>query len=1134
MTRKCRFPKLSIPLALIACLYAGALHGAEDNAGRAGNGLEVRSTVRRNGLEVRSTVRRNGLEVRPTVRRNGLEVRSTSKALARQILETTGVSGGLIVHLGCGDGKLTAALRTNDRYLVHGLDAKAENVDAARETIRSLGLYGKVSVAQWTGGGLPYDDSLVNLLVADEADAVPDEELTRVLCPGGVAYVKQDGKWTTLRKPWPEDIGPWTHFLQDASNNAVAKDTRVGPPRRLKWVCGPLWARSHEFTSSLVAMVSAGGRVFYIFDEGLTGVTSASLPERWTLIARDAFNGVLLWKRPIPNLRSEGWKNKALRSIPATIPRRLVADGDRVFITLGCDAPVSILDAASGEILETLAGTEGTEEIRCCDGVLILRQGNRAILAFDARTGKRLWKTEGNIRPLTLAAQDGRLFYQDGQTLVCLGLDSGDWLWRAPVKGQVSLLIVHHGRVLLLSGPKLQAISAQTGETLWTADGGVSRRELFVAGGRIWHWQGAGFVGRDLQTGAATTQVDPSDVFTPGHHTRCYQSKATENFIITPQRGAEFVSLTGGQHTQCDWTRGPCRYGIMPCNGLLYVPPNPCFCYPGVKILGFNALAPGGEGRGARGEGRETREEGRGRSEERRGKGTARLVRGPAYGAFTPDLNVPHGPSDWPTYRHDARRSGTTACEVPANVAAQWKVRLSGRLTPPVVCGDRLYVAAKDEHTLYALAVNDGRECWHFTADGRIDSPPTIYGPLVLFGGTDGRVYCLRASDGALVWRFTAAPSERRIVAFGQLESPWRVHGSILVVEGAAYFTAGRSTYLDGGIRVFALDPASGKVLHETRLDTWARTRKDAEGKPFIPGYHIEGALSDILVSQDGYIYLGQYKLDRTLARQEVPYVMPGPDEKMATMDLSNRPFIVPDENPKADYEKHQRDWLERTQKGLLEELHRAFGAHNLGDRHMGLHVLTTSGFLDDSWYNRTYWMYSATWPGYYLAHRGAKTGHLLVVGPEKTYAVQAYPSRNLQSPLFTPATTGYLLFADRNENEPVLDDVTRGTTKGWGFTRQEPPVWFRWLPVRIRGMVLAGKNLFVAGAPDVVDPDDPMAAFEGRKGAVLQAHAAADGKTLTERKLDAPPIFDGLIAAAGRLFMCSTDGQVICFAGEE
>ena len=34
------------------------------------------------------------------------------------------------------------------------------------------------------------------------------------------------------------------------------------------------------------------------------------------------------------------------------------------------------------------------------------------------------------------------------------------------------------------------------------------------------------------------------------------------------------------------------------------------------------------------------------------------------------------------------------------------------------------------------------------------------------------------------------------------------------------------------------------------------------------------------------------------------------------------------------------------------------------------------------------------------------------------------------------------------------------------------------------RAMVLAGDHLFAAGTPDVVDPDDPPAAFEGRAGA--------------------------------------------------
>jgi ubiquinone/menaquinone biosynthesis C-methylase UbiE len=107
---------------------------------------------------------------------------------AERILQSTGVKGGLIVHLGCGDGKLTAALRINDSYLVHGLDAHAENVAAARKHIQALGLYGPVSIEQWMGKTLPYVDNLINLLVIADAKAkITDEEIRRVLAPRGAA-----------------------------------------------------------------------------------------------------------------------------------------------------------------------------------------------------------------------------------------------------------------------------------------------------------------------------------------------------------------------------------------------------------------------------------------------------------------------------------------------------------------------------------------------------------------------------------------------------------------------------------------------------------------------------------------------------------------------------------------------------------------------------------------------------------------------------------------------------------------------------------------------------------------------------------------------------------------------------------
>ena len=73
---------------------------------------------------------------------------SFARTSAKDILSATGIKGGLVVHLGCGDGKLTAAMHVNDSYPVHGLDKDAKNIEKARDYISKKDLYGKVSVEQ--------------------------------------------------------------------------------------------------------------------------------------------------------------------------------------------------------------------------------------------------------------------------------------------------------------------------------------------------------------------------------------------------------------------------------------------------------------------------------------------------------------------------------------------------------------------------------------------------------------------------------------------------------------------------------------------------------------------------------------------------------------------------------------------------------------------------------------------------------------------------------------------------------------------------------------------------------------------------------------------------------------------------
>ena len=62
--------------------------------------------------------------------------RGVERDLAQGILEATGVKGGLIVHLGCGDGKLTAELAAERGFFVHDLEADAARADVA-QTMRS-------------------------------------------------------------------------------------------------------------------------------------------------------------------------------------------------------------------------------------------------------------------------------------------------------------------------------------------------------------------------------------------------------------------------------------------------------------------------------------------------------------------------------------------------------------------------------------------------------------------------------------------------------------------------------------------------------------------------------------------------------------------------------------------------------------------------------------------------------------------------------------------------------------------------------------------------------------------------------------------------------------------------------------
>ena len=892
---------------------------------------------------------------------------------AGPLIEQSQVRGGLVVHLGCGEGELTRSLRINSRYQVHGLDRNAHHIDSARKMLLAEGVYGQVTASRLAGEELPLIDGLVNLLIVDEAQGIARNEMLRVLAPQGVLMTRGPKGWTRHQKPRPRDIDDWTHYLHDSSGNAVAHDSQVGPPRHMQWVGSPRWSRHHDRMASLSAMVSGGGRLFYIMDEGSR--VSIQLPPDWKLVARDAFNGTILWKQPLSNWHSHLWP---LKSGPTQLARRLVTDGKRIYVTLGLKAPLSVLDAATGERQFDLRGSAGTEEIVVNDGTVFamvndgdsalvkynveLNLGDqrrvakdfqwnrkpRRVVAWDATTGKQLWQFTSRIAPLTLVVGPKRVYFHDGEHIIARDRKTGTQTWSSPgpVKVKINFnfgpkLVLYDDVLLFAGGDRtMRSLNAETGKVLWTAphdqSGYQSPEDLLVMQDLVWsapttRTKDTGiFTGRNPRTGKIIKTFSPN-VQTYWFHHRCYISKATDRFLLPSRTGIEFVDPQREAWDIHHWVRGGCLYGIMPCNGLLYAPPHNCACYPEAKLYGLNVLAPATA----------TRRPPKPLSDEQR------LRRGPAFDELQKvDPPPPHA-ADWPTYRHDRGRSGTSPSPVSAQLTTNWQAQLTGRLTSVVVADGRLFVAETDRHTLHAIDANTGKRLWSRTVGGRIDSPPTISGPRVLFGSADGQIHCLRAADGALGWSFQAAPADRRMMAFEQLESAWPVHGSVLLRDGVVYAVSGRSTFVDGGLRMLRLDARTGYKLSETLMDD-RDPRTGNNLQTTLQTLQMPVGLPDILSCSDHGVFMRS---------QEFSF----DGQRLAMGPHSGNPSVQGS-----------------VQKGK------------------SAHLFAPMGFLDGTYFHRAYWVFGRSFAGghagYAQAGKFTPSGRLLVADGETIYGFGRKP----------------------------------------------------------------------------------------------------------------------------------------------
>ena len=963
------------------------------------------------------------------------------KARAAEIVRAAGASGGLCVHLGCGDGRLTAELSSGGRFLVHGLDRERAAVEKARTLLRERGLYGQVWAERYDAARLPYAEHLVNLLVAEDLPrtGVPLAEVMRVLCPGGVAWV--GGK--ALRKPWPKEMDEWGHPRHGPDGNAASGDRLVGPPRRVRWVAGPM----HEVSN----MVTAGGRLFYA-----------------GLIARDAFNGLRLWETGLePTPMRLGYPATAMPG--SVVP---VAAGGRVYVVT--HKRLQALDAATGRPVRSYPEAGTPRAILCDDGVLIAADAS-SVKALDAQSGKLLWAHAAQ-EPGGLVAGGGGVFLLQGSvrrggTRAIVKLDRGSgkprweregYPWAAKVRRTS-----HHGGLLVCEvstlnndrpGNGIRVLADADGSVLWQRDyqPGMSHymqaRAMHV-GGLVWVLHKRSWEALDARDGTVKKTL-------PALAAHCYPPVATPRFLLAGEMG--FTDIATGLTDAHRMTKGACGRdaGFIPANGLLYCAPKHCACYP--MLQGYVAMAPAAAAAAP-------------------GLRLA-LERGPALGAVAPSATQA-APDEWPCYRADPWRSGSSAAAVPASLDVLWTAELGGwprgplvrdwrenpfvrgPLTPPVVAGGLAVVARPDAHQVVALDARTGKRRWDFTANGRVDTPPTLFAGLCLFGTRSGWVTCLRASDGAVAWRLRAAASEERIVSFGQLESPWPVPGSVLVVDGVAYAAAGRHPLADGGILVLAVNPQSGQVAWAKRIASLPMTN-------FYGGAGLEFDPFDLLVTEDrraapadgpGFITLSRWRIDRGTGEVGVAW-----KSGFACYRTGGAGVMAPrglwTYGPRMDYipsgpKPGKPDYVHSAPRPLMVFRDSMLIGSSDGQRRLFRRDFTAAqvAAFADTWFNQRH-----------VPRRRGQKG-----------------ARNRSERLSAGAAWS-------------IDAFTSGPG-GQG----------------IGAMALAADTVFVAG-----------------KAGRLLALAASDGRKLAERELPAP-VWDGLAAAYGRLYVATRDGRLLCLASK-
>lgn len=193
---------------------------------------------------------------------------------AEYIINTSGITKGVCIDYGCGQGRLAYEIAKRSNLKIIGFEENSTNVEVARNYLDQAGIYGnRVTVLKRFLAGLNCRDYSANLIVSDKMIAEglcpgSSAEMFRVLRPdGGAAFLGQppgcpsslsranlqswlsglgytvtedaNGLWAKVERGALMGAGEWTHYYADVANTANSGETRIQNSMKLLWYGQP-------------------------------------------------------------------------------------------------------------------------------------------------------------------------------------------------------------------------------------------------------------------------------------------------------------------------------------------------------------------------------------------------------------------------------------------------------------------------------------------------------------------------------------------------------------------------------------------------------------------------------------------------------------------------------------------------------------------------------------------------------------------------------------------------------------------------------------------------------------------------------------------------------------------------------